>query len=147
MFPLVHCSVSSSETGGWGVGKRYQIHSTFIIKEWDCEHIWVFIHFENFGCLLMGETPCRTALSQQEKALQTLVGSDSFKSWWAVCFWCVCCACTADVPNRAPHPHPLDFSSCSVAFCSETWNLWLCMETWLLMSLKRLVSFLCSANN
>lgn len=34
------------------------------------------MHFEDFDCLLMEETLCVTALSQHEKALQTLVGSD-----------------------------------------------------------------------
>lgn len=38
------------------------------------------MHFEDFECLLMEKTLCVTALSQHEKALQTLVGSDSFKS-------------------------------------------------------------------
>lgn len=56
--------------------KKSEIQSTFIIKEWDCEHIQVLIHFEDFECLLMEETLCVTALSQHEKALQTLVGGD-----------------------------------------------------------------------
>lgn len=69
---LVPCHISSSEKKK----KLSEIQSTFIIKEWDCEHIQVLIHFEDFECLLMEETLCVTALSQHEKALQTLVGSD-----------------------------------------------------------------------
>lgn len=71
MFPLVHCSISSS-----GKKNNSQIQSAFIIEERDREYIWVLIHFEDFECLLMEETLCVTALSQHEKALQILVGSD-----------------------------------------------------------------------
>lgn len=43
--------------------KKSEIQSTFIIKEGDCEHIQVLIHFEDFECLLMEETLCNCTQS------------------------------------------------------------------------------------